>query len=52
MQENECVEKICPICGLPMKKRKNLIGLPFWRCASDNREHSIRINELVKGEMM
>ena len=34
-------EKLCPTCGLPMEKKKNLIGKLFWRCISDNRDHSV-----------
>lgn len=39
------VEKICPQCGLPMEKKKNLIGKSYWRCVSDNRDHSIKIDD-------
>ena len=39
-------EKYCPICGLPMYKRKNLSGeVFFWRCESNDRSHSIPVNE-------
>ena len=34
-------EKICPTCGLPMFKKPNLIGVMWWRCQSDNRNHSV-----------
>lgn len=37
------VKKVCPKCGNLMFQKRNLIGLPFYRCMSGDRSHSIPI---------
>ena len=34
-------EKRCPTCGLPMNKKMGIGKKMFWRCISDNRDHSV-----------
>lgn len=34
-------EKLCPTCGRPMLKKMGIGQKMFWRCISDNRDHSV-----------